>query len=80
MSATRSAAASVETVFAVLADPTTHAAIDGTGWVQEPVDQATLTEVGQIFRMAMYHPTPETVTTRWPTRSTSSIHRARSGG
>ncbi|MFD6794024.1 MULTISPECIES: polyketide cyclase [Prauserella salsuginis group] len=56
MSATRSAAASVETVFAVLADPTTHAAIDGTGWVQEPIDQATLTEVGQIFRMAMYHP------------------------
>jgi len=43
------------TVFAVLADPTTHAAIDGTGWVQEPLDRAPLTEVGQIFRMAMYH-------------------------
>jgi hypothetical protein len=25
-------------VFAVPADPTTHAAIDGTGWVQEPAD------------------------------------------
>ncbi|MQY36853.1 hypothetical protein SRB17_48550 [Streptomyces sp. RB17] len=42
-------------VFAVLADPTTHAAIDGTGWVQQPVDRAPLTEVGQIFRMGMYH-------------------------
>jgi hypothetical protein len=33
-----------------------HAAIDGTGWVQEAVDRASLTEVGQIFRMGMYHP------------------------
>ena len=44
------------TVFAVLADPTTHAAIDGTGWVQDPVDRAPLTAAGQIFRMGMYHP------------------------
>jgi hypothetical protein len=42
-------------VFGVLADPTTHAVIDGTGWVQESVDRAPLTEVGQIFRMDMYH-------------------------
>jgi hypothetical protein len=43
-------------VFAVLADPATHSAIDGTGWVQEAVDRAPLTEVGQIFRMNMYRP------------------------
>jgi hypothetical protein len=43
-------------VFAVLADPTTHAAIDGTGWVQEAPDRAPLTEAGQIFRMDMHHP------------------------
>ncbi|MFG1795522.1 polyketide cyclase [Nocardia sp. NPDC049149] len=43
-------------VFAVLADPTTHSAIDGTGWVQDAVDQEPLTEVGQIFRIDMYHP------------------------
>lgn len=43
-------------VFAVLADPKTHSAIDGTGWVQEATDQAPLTEVGQVFRMDMYHP------------------------
>jgi hypothetical protein len=43
------------TVFAVLADPATHASIDGTGWVQEAVDRAPLTEVGQVFRMDMYH-------------------------
>lgn len=42
-------------VFDVLADPSTHAAIDGTGWVREPVDVQRLTEPGQIFRMAMYH-------------------------
>ncbi len=43
-------------VFEVLADPAAHAAIDGTGWVQEAVDRAPLTEVGQIFRVNMYHP------------------------
>jgi hypothetical protein len=43
-------------VFAVLADPATHSAIDGTGWVQDAVDRAPLTEVGQVFRMDMYHP------------------------
>lgn len=42
-------------VFAVLADPAAHAAIDGTGWVEEPVDRAPLTEAGQLFRMDMYH-------------------------
>ncbi|GGL91364.1 activator of HSP90 ATPase [Streptomyces fumigatiscleroticus] len=54
-SATRTVAASAARVFAVLADPTAHAAIDGTGWIQEPVDRAPLTEVGQVFRMDMYH-------------------------
>ncbi|MFB7648883.1 polyketide cyclase [Streptomyces sp. NPDC056085] len=49
-------AASAATVFAVLADPTSHAAIDGTGWVKEAVDPAPLTEVGQLFAMDMYHP------------------------
>jgi len=63
VSATLTVAAPAARVFAVLADPTTHAAIDGrdrvtdgTGRVQEPVDRAPLTEVGQIFRMDMYHP------------------------
>ena len=56
VSATLTVAAPVASVFALLADPTTHAAIDGTCWVQDDVDQAPLTEVGQIFRMDMYHP------------------------
>jgi hypothetical protein len=56
VSATLTVAAPAERVFAVLADPATHAAIDGTGWVQEAVERAPLTEVEQIFRMAMYHP------------------------
>ena len=56
VSATLTVAVPATRVFAVLADPTTHSAIDGTGWVHEAADQAPLTEVGQIFRMDMYHP------------------------
>ncbi len=55
VSATLTIAAPAARVFAVLADPAAHPAIDGTGWVQESADQAPLTEVGQIFRMDMYH-------------------------
>lgn len=47
--------APADAVFAVLADPRTHAAIDGTGWVRESLDGQAVTEVGQIFRMGMYH-------------------------
>jgi len=43
-----------EAVFAVLADPARHAAIDGTGWVREPLDPEPLSAVGQVFRMGMY--------------------------
>jgi uncharacterized protein YndB with AHSA1/START domain len=56
MSATTVVDASVEAVFAVLADPAQHAAIDGTGWVREALDREPLTAPGQVFRMAMYHP------------------------
>ncbi|HZA09629.1 polyketide cyclase [Mycobacterium sp.] len=55
VNATATIKARAENVFAVLADPTTHAAIDGTGWVRESIDGRRLTRVGQIFRMAMYH-------------------------
>ena len=55
VSATLTVAVPAAKVFPVLADPTTHSAIDGTGWVQESVDRAPLTEVGQIFGMDMYH-------------------------
>jgi hypothetical protein len=48
--------ASAEAVFAVLADPSTHAAIDGTGWVRGSIDGDRVTAAGQVFRMAMYHP------------------------
>ena len=58
VSATLIVAVPAARVFAVLADPTTHAAIDGTGRVQEAADRAPLTEAGQIFRMDMYHPGP----------------------
>lgn len=47
--------APAQRVFDLLADPATHMAIDGTGWVQQPVDREPLTEIGQIFRMEMYH-------------------------
>jgi hypothetical protein len=55
VSVTTTIAAPAEAVFAVLADPTTHPAIDGTGWVAKALDDAQLTAAGQIFRMAMYH-------------------------
>src|SRR5512144_2041658 len=48
--------APAEAIFALLADPANHAAIDGTGWVRESLDSEPLTAAGQIFRMAMYHP------------------------
>lgn len=47
--------ASAEAVFGILADPTTHEAIDGTGWVRESLDGKSLTHTDQIFRIAMYH-------------------------
>lgn len=49
-------AAPVGTVFGVLADPSKHAAIDGTGWVRESLDGKPIEESGQVFRMRMYHP------------------------
>jgi uncharacterized protein YndB with AHSA1/START domain len=42
-------------IFAVLADPATHAAIDGTGRVREPLDPEPLTAAGQLFRVEMFH-------------------------
>lgn len=42
-------------MFDVLADPPTHEAIDGTGWVRQFLDGKRVTETGQVFRMAMYH-------------------------
>ncbi len=45
-----------EAIFAVLADPANHAAIDGTGWVCDPVDRRPLAGSGQVLRMGMYHP------------------------
>ncbi len=55
MTARITISAPAEAVFGVLADPSTHAAIDGTGWVRESLDGKPLTETGQVFRMAMYH-------------------------
>lgn len=56
ISATTTIKAPAEAIFAILADPSRHTAIDGTGWVRGPVDRQPLTASGQIFRMAMYHP------------------------
>lgn len=53
--ATTNINAPVEDVFAALADPTKHPAIDGTGWVEQAIDKEPLTKTGQIFRITMYH-------------------------
>ena len=55
MTASVTISASPDDVFAVLTDPTSHPAIDGTGWVREAIDPARLEHVGQVFRMAMHH-------------------------
>jgi hypothetical protein len=47
--------AAPETVFAALADPSTHGSIDGTGRVRESLDGDRITAAGQVFQMAMYH-------------------------
>lgn len=58
MTATTTVDAPAEAVFALLADPATHPAIDGTGWVRESLDGGRLERSGQTFRMAMYHSNP----------------------
>lgn len=55
VSATRAIDTPSEAIFAVLADPASHAAIDGTGWVRETLDGRPLTAPGQVFRMSMFH-------------------------
>lgn len=55
LSATRRIDAPVGAVFAVLTDPARHAAIDGTGWVREPLEAAAITGEGQVFGMGMFH-------------------------
>jgi hypothetical protein len=55
MTAISTVDADAEAVFAVLTNPASHSAIDGTGWVRGSLDGATLTANGQIFRIAMYH-------------------------
>jgi hypothetical protein len=47
--------AAPEAVFAVLADPSAHADIDGTGGVRASLDGDRITAAGQVFRMAMHH-------------------------
>jgi uncharacterized protein YndB with AHSA1/START domain len=56
VSATMVIDAPAEAIFAILADPAKHAAIDGTGWVGKNLDSEPLTAAGQVFRMSMYHP------------------------
>lgn len=57
LTATRRIDAPPATVFALLADPAHHAAIDGTGWVRGPLrDGVPITAEGEVFDMAMYHP------------------------
>jgi uncharacterized protein YndB with AHSA1/START domain len=54
LSTTMTIKAPAKTIFGILADPATHAAIDGTGWVCEPLDADPLTAADQVFRMAMF--------------------------
>ena len=55
VTATTTIESAPEAVFAVLADPSAHADIDGTGWVRVSLDGDRITAAGQVFRIAMYH-------------------------
>src|SRR4030088_1283625 len=44
-----------EAVFAVLADPSAHADIDGTGWVHGSLDGVRITLACQVVPMAVSH-------------------------
>jgi len=56
VSASRTIDAAPEAVWAVLTDPSTHAAVDGTGWVTAAAEGDRITGPGQVFRMSMFHP------------------------
>src|SRR4051812_41108115 len=58
MTATTTVNAAACVVFDVLANPYIHEAIDGTGWVRQPLGGKRLTATGQVFRMAMYYNNP----------------------
>ncbi|WP_446663472.1 ATPase [Flexivirga sp. B27] len=62
-----------DTVFTVLADPSTHAAVDGTGWVVGPVDPEPLTAVGQVFRMNQYFDNPALPDGNYRTANTVNV-------
>lgn len=47
--------ASAETVFALLADPTKHPAIDGSGMLRRATSNEAITGVGNTFTMQMHN-------------------------
>src|SRR5262245_7608556 len=55
MTATTTIDSPREAVFSVLANPASHVAIDGTGWVKEDQDGERITAAGQVFHMGMFH-------------------------
>lgn len=52
-STSRTMAASPAAIFAVVRDPATHAAIDGSGMVEAAIDARPITAVGDTFDMEM---------------------------
>src|SRR5215213_4512540 len=69
-----------DTVFGVLADPSAHAAIEGTGWVRGSVDGDHITAAGHVLRMAMYHPNHPDKDDEMANLVQCSTSRARSHG
>jgi hypothetical protein len=55
ISESREIRASAAAIFAVLANPAMHPAIDGTGMAQSADDEAIITKVGDVFVMNMTH-------------------------
>ena len=55
VSVSRRIEASVPTVFAVLLDPVSHCAIDGSGMLREAITTATIVGVGDTFTIRMHN-------------------------
>jgi hypothetical protein len=55
-SVTRTVPIKAADLFAVLADPGRHPAIDGSGMVRRAATTERITKVGDVFRMVMNHP------------------------
>lgn len=55
VSVSRHIEASVEELFAIIADPATHPSFDGSGMLREATSNSAIARVGDVFTMSMHN-------------------------